>query len=41
MRALFMMTMMMIYELKLVLDVDRVERFGLTLRFFDDVSTAS
>jgi len=26
---------------KLVSDVDRVERFRLTLRFFDDVSTAS
>jgi len=25
----------------LVSDVDRVERFRLTLRFFDDVSTAS
>ena len=25
----------------IVSDVDRVERFGVTLRFFDDLSTAS
>jgi len=31
----------MFYGDELVSDVDRVERFKLTLRFFDDVSTAS
>ena len=39
--TLYIATQVSHVVLRLVSDVDRAERFRLTLRFFDDVSTAS